>query len=77
MTYTITLIDFFSNISNPRVERTQKHNLDSILFIFLCAVICIAEGWNEIEDYGNAKIDWFERFLHLPTEYPLMTLLIV
>ncbi|WP_368044352.1 transposase family protein, partial [uncultured Duncaniella sp.] len=33
-------IDFFSSISDPRVERTQKHSLDSILFISLCAVIC-------------------------------------
>ncbi|HBI59537.1 MAG TPA: hypothetical protein DDY12_10755 [Porphyromonadaceae bacterium] len=31
---------FFSSISNPRVERTQKHSLDAILFISLCAVIC-------------------------------------
>ncbi|WP_289299118.1 ISAs1 family transposase, partial [uncultured Duncaniella sp.] len=63
-------IDFFSSISDPRVERTQKHSLDSILFISLCAVICGAEGWNEIEDYGNAKIDWLEKFLHLPNGIP-------
>lgn len=50
------------------MERTQKHSLDSILFISLCAVICGAEGWNEIEDYGNAKIDWLKKFLHLPND---------
>ena len=70
MTNTNSPIDFFSSISDPRVERTQKHSLDSILFISLCAVICGAEGWNEIEDYGNAKIDWFEKFLHLPNGIP-------
>ena len=53
-----------------RVLRTQKHSLESILFISLCAVICGAEGWNEIEDYGNAKIDWLEKFLHLPNGIP-------
>ena len=39
MTNTNSPIDFFSTISDPRVERTQKHSLDSILFISLCAVI--------------------------------------
>lgn len=70
MTNTNSPIDFFSSISDPRVERTQKHSLDSILFISLCAVICGAEGWNEIEDYGNAKIDWLKKFLHLPNGIP-------
>ena len=55
MTNTNSPIDFFSSISDPSVERTQKHSLDSILFISLCAVICGAEGWNEIKGYGNAK----------------------
>ena len=36
--------------------------------ISLCAVICGAESWNEIEDYGNAKIDWLEKFLYLPND---------
>lgn len=70
MTNNHSPIDFFAQVSGPRVERTQKHSLDSILFISLCAVICGAESWNEIEDYGNAKIDWLERFLYLPNGIP-------
>lgn len=70
MTNTNTPIAFFSSVTDPRVLRTQKHSLESILFISLCAVICGAEGWNEIEDYGNAKIDWLEKFLHLPNGIP-------
>ncbi len=70
MTNTNSPIDFFASVSDPRVERTQKHSLDSILFISLCAIICGAESWNEIEDYGNAKIGWLEKFLHLPNGIP-------
>ena len=65
-----TPIDFFSSVTDPRVLRTQKHSLDAILFISLCAVICGAESWNEIEGYGKAKIDWLEKFLHLPNGIP-------
>ena len=61
MTQTTSPIDFFSSVTDPRVERTRKYSLDSILFISLCAVICGAESWNEIEDYGNAKIEWLEK----------------
>ncbi|MBP3298059.1 MAG: transposase family protein, partial [Muribaculaceae bacterium] len=40
MTNNNTPIEFFSSVTDPRVLRTQKHSLDSILFISLCAVIC-------------------------------------
>ena len=70
MTKTTSSIEFFSSVTDPRVVRTQKHSLESILFISLCAVICGAESWNEIEDYGNAKIDWLERFLYLLNGIP-------
>lgn len=40
------------------------------MFIYLCAVICGIESWIEIEDYGNANIDWSERSLHLPNGIP-------
>lgn len=70
MTNNTSPIDFFASVNDPRVLRTQKHSFDSILFISLCAVICGAEGWNEIEDYGNAKIDWLEKFLRLPNGIP-------
>ena len=70
MTAPVPRIDFFTSVNDPRVLRTQKHSLDSIRFISICAVICEAEGWNEIEDYGNAKINWLKKFLHLPNDIP-------
>ncbi|MCM1483198.1 MAG: ISAs1 family transposase, partial [Muribaculaceae bacterium] len=70
MTDTNNTFEFFLTVTDPRVERTQKHSLESILFISLCAVICGAESWNEIEDYGNAKIDWLRKFLYLPNGIP-------
>lgn len=70
MAKTTSPIGFFASLTDPRVERTQKHSLDSILFISLCAVICGAESWNEMEYYGNAKIDWLEKFLNLPNGIP-------
>lgn len=67
---TTSSIEFFTSVTDPQVERTLKYSPNSILFISLCAVICGAESWNEIVDYGNANIDWLEKFLSLPNCIP-------
>ncbi len=65
-----TLLDYFSDLPDPRVERTKLHKLEDILAITICAVICGAEGWNEIELFGQCKQQWLESFLELPNGIP-------
>lgn len=60
----------FSTLTDPRVKRTQKHNMMDIIFITVCAVICGADQWTEIEEFGHAKYDWFVSFLELPNGIP-------
>lgn len=61
-----SLFDSLQEISDPRVERTKRHLLVDILVIAICAVICGAESWEEIAEFGRAKREWFSRFLELP-----------
>jgi predicted transposase YbfD/YdcC len=63
-------LKYFSDLSDPRVERTREHVLEEILLITIAAVLSGAGGWNEIEGYGHAKIDWFKSFLMLPGGIP-------
>ena len=65
-----TLLDYFADMPDPRVERTKLHKLEDILAITICAVICGAEGWNEIELFGHSKQQWFKTFLKLPNGIP-------
>jgi len=60
----------FHVVRDPRVERTRKHELHDILVIAICAVICGAESWNEIEEFGRSNEDWFREFLDLPYGIP-------
>jgi predicted transposase YbfD/YdcC len=60
----------FHVVRDPRVERTRKHELHDILVISICAVICGAESWNEIEEFGRSNEDWFKTFLDLPHGIP-------
>jgi hypothetical protein len=41
------------------------------LFIAIASIICGAEGWNEMEEFGRAKKDWLKTFLRLPGGYSL------
>jgi predicted transposase YbfD/YdcC len=66
----ITIFDHFSKIEDPRVERTRHHKLIDIITIAICAVICGAEGWTDIETYGLAKYEWLKQFLELPNGIP-------
>ena len=44
--------------------------LKDILVIAILAVIAGAEGWEDIENYGQSKQDWLEKFLELPYGIP-------
>lgn len=60
----------FADLDDPRVERCKRHGLTEIITIALCGVICGAESWVEIEQFGNAKRDWLMQFLELPHGIP-------
>ncbi len=58
----------FACLPDPRIERTKRHQLLDILVISICALICGAEGWEDIEDFGLAKHDWLRERLGLSLE---------
>ncbi|MDZ4877250.1 MAG: hypothetical protein CLLPBCKN_006685 [Chroococcidiopsis cubana SAG 39.79] len=49
----ISIADHFAQMSDPRVERTKRHKLIDIITIAICAVICGADTWVDIEIYGQ------------------------
>jgi len=48
-----SIIQHFSGIQDPRVNRQKKHQLQDIFFITPCAVICGADNWVAIEEFGD------------------------
>jgi predicted transposase YbfD/YdcC len=67
---TASIIDYFASLEDPRVNRTKRHQLLDILVIAICAVICGADDWVEVELFGNAKLSWLQTFLALPNGIP-------
>ena len=60
----------FASLLDPRVERTKHHQLLDIVLIAICAVVCGADGWVEVEAFGKTKKKWLKRFLGLPNGIP-------
>ncbi|MEN9568462.1 MAG: hypothetical protein RLZZ69_3658 [Cyanobacteriota bacterium] len=65
-----TLLKHFENLEDPRTEYLIEHRLLDIIGITICAVICGADSWVEIEEYGNSKCEWLKGFLKLPNGIP-------
>ena len=66
----ITLQEHFATLEDPRVDRTKHHQRLAIITIALCAVMCGADSWVDVEEFGKAKRAWLERFLDLPNGIP-------
>lgn len=64
------LLEHFSMIPDPRSERKRKHLLMDILTISIGAVICGAEGWVDIYDFGVENEQWLRSYLQLPHGIP-------
>lgn len=66
----LTFTRYFADLPDPRVQRTRKHRLDDILVLTLCAVVCGADSFEEVERFGTARHDWLKRVLTLPHGIP-------
>lgn len=65
-----TIVDYFDDIEDVRLDRNKKHLLVDILVLAICGVICGANGPTEIVSVAKGKIEWFRTFLALPNGIP-------
>lgn len=52
------------------MDRTQKHPMESLVFISVAGITCGADTWNEIQEFGEAKQDWLSSVVPLPNGIP-------
>ena len=60
---------YFSNLSDPRRDN-KRHKLIDIITIAICGVICNADSFEHIAEFGRAKYEWLKELLELPHGIP-------
>jgi predicted transposase YbfD/YdcC len=66
----LSLIEHFKEIPDPRVTGRCDHDLIDVLVIALCTLLCGGENFNDMEEFGHAKQEWFKTFLCLRNGIP-------
>ena len=64
------IAEYFAALDDPRIDRTKRHKLLGYRHHCLCATICGADSWVDIELFGNCKEEGFKSFLELPNGIP-------
>lgn len=66
-----TLLSHFSNLPDPRVDRTKHYPLIEILFLVISATLSGCEGWKAIKEFGDIKLNWLKQFLPFNSGIPV------
>lgn len=63
-------LSFFGDLDDKRSHINKLHSLDSILLIAISSVICGAQTWKQMEEFGHAKRDFLEKIIDFPNGIP-------
>jgi len=64
------ILDYFSEVRDPRVEGRCLHKLGDILFITLCTLLSNGEDFEDMESFGVQREEWLRTVLELPNGIP-------
>ena len=56
-------LDHFSGLEDKREAWKVLYPVNEILLVTLCAVLADADGWEDIEDYGESKLELLRQIL--------------
>lgn len=65
-----TIQEAFQDLPEYRREKSIIYPISEILHISLCAIICGAETWENIREFGNSKTEWLKQYLKLDNGIP-------
>ena len=66
----IDVFTSFEDLTDPRLERTRRHDLFDMVVVAFCGTIAGSKGWADIERLGNERLEWLRTFLPLKNGIP-------
>jgi predicted transposase YbfD/YdcC len=64
------LFNHFKSIKDHRINRKKLHSLHDIINLVVIGIICSADSWESIEEFGKAKKEFLSTFLTLENGIP-------
>ena len=64
------ILSYFCTMKDPRIDRKKLHPMENIIFITIAAILCGAETWEDLEDFGYDKLDWLSGILDMKNGVP-------
>jgi predicted transposase YbfD/YdcC len=61
----MTLDEAFTGLADPRTGPAQRHDLREMILMALCAVLCGADTWVDVAEWGEDNEPWLRRYLEL------------
>jgi predicted transposase YbfD/YdcC len=55
-------LDYFDELEDPRVGDNTRYSVHEILLVAFCAIICGADSWRDLVEFGNLKIDFLRQY---------------
>lgn len=66
----LSILQFFNDLNDPRQMSKVIYPLNEIILVALCASICGADSFVEMEAFGKSKLDFLKNFLPFKNGIP-------
>jgi hypothetical protein len=66
----LSFVECMAAVEDPRVDRTKAHDLQDILVLSVLAVLCGADGLEDIELFAKIRFSWLKKFIKLRNGSP-------
>jgi predicted transposase YbfD/YdcC len=67
---TASVLEYLARVPDPRIDRTRDHPLVNILVMALLAVLCGADSFAAMEEFGKCKKEFLAKILDLKNGIP-------
>lgn len=65
-----SIIEVFSIVEDPRIDRSKKYPLINILIFAFVAILSDQSSWYQIEEFCRESLNWFSSFLDVSRGVP-------
>ena len=60
----MTVFSHFEDLQDPRIERTKRYDLQSLVFLAIAATVADCDSFTQMADFAEERLEWFQGHGH-------------